>query len=328
MWRRADRDRYRIRGVVGPDKYHDAYPEAAAPGIDDNACTNVTAAWVLACALEVFDWLPAARRRELAERLGLDDGTLNRWEDISRRVYVPFHGGVISQFEGYGELAELDWDAYRSRYGGIRRPDRILESEGDTVNRYQASKQADTLMLGYLFRPAELRALFDRLGYRLNDEVWRRTVSYYLTHTSHGSTLSSLVHGWVLARERGPDAWRYCEEALLSDVANTQGGTTGEGIHLGAVAGTLDLVERSLAGLEAGPDGLRIDPTPLREMPRCTFTFCYHGHRDIRVRLLPVRLGIRVPRSRLTPPLRVCLPGERLVTVAAGEQRRFRLPVR
>ncbi|WP_392676485.1 glycoside hydrolase family 65 protein [Streptomyces sp. LN785] len=324
----ADRHRYRIRGVLGPDEYHDAYPEAAAPGIDDNAYTNVTAAWVLARALEVFDDLPAARRRELAEQLGLDDETLNRWDDISRRVYVPFHGDVISQFEGYGELAELDWDAYRSRYSDIRRLDRILESEGDTVNCYQASKQADTLMLGYLFRPAELQELFDRLGYRFDDEVWRTTVNYYLTRTSHGSTLSSLVHGWVLARRKGPDAWRYWEEALLSDVADIQGGTTGEGIHLGAMAGTLDLVERVVAGLEASPDGLRIDPVPLREVPRCSFTFCYRGHRDIRVQFLPGRLGIRVPHSRLNPPLPVCLPGERLVTVAAGEQRWFRLPVR
>ncbi|MFE6667256.1 glycoside hydrolase family 65 protein [Streptomyces sp. NPDC057697] len=322
----ADRGRYRILGVVGPDEYHDAYPGAAAPGIDDNAYTNVSAAWVLARALEVFGGLPGARRRELAERLGLDDGTLSLWEDMSRRLYVPFHGGVISQFEGYGELSELDWDAYRSRYGDIRRLDRILESEGDTVNRYQVSKQADTLMLGYLFRPAELRSLFGRLGYRLDDELWRATVDYYLARTCHGSTLSSLVHGWVLAREQGPDAWRYCEEALLSDVADVQGGTTGEGIHLGAMAGTLDLLERGITGLQTGPDGLRADPIPLREVPRCSFTFCYRGHRGIRVRLLPGRLGIRVPRSQqAAAPLTVCLPGERKVTVAAGEEHWFRL---
>ncbi|MFF4175704.1 glycoside hydrolase family 65 protein [Streptomyces sp. NPDC001750] len=318
--------RYRIRGVMGPDEYHDAYPGAAVPGIDDNAYTNVTAAWVLARAVETFEALPRTRRQELAARLGLDDETPARWDDMSRRVHVPFHEGVISQFEGYGDLAELDWAGYRARYHDIRRLDRILESEGDTVNRYQASKQADTLMLGHLFRPAELRALFDRLGYRLDDETWRATVRYYLARTSHGSTLSSLVHGWVLARERGRDAWRYCEEALLSDVADIQGGTTGEGIHLGAMGGTLDLVERGVVGLEAGPDGLCVDPMPLREMPRCAFTFCCRGHRDIRIRLLPGRLGIRVPRSRLAPPLSVRLAGERLVTVAAGEQHWFRLP--
>lgn len=125
--------------------------------MDDNAYTNVTAAWVLARALELLAGLPEPRRRELVERIGLRDGELALWEDVSRRLYVPFHAGVISQFHGYGELAELDWDALRRRYGDIRRLDRILEAEDDSVNRYQASKQADVLMLGYLFSPSELR---------------------------------------------------------------------------------------------------------------------------------------------------------------------------
>ncbi|UQW99817.1 glycosyl hydrolase family 65 protein [Streptomyces sp. RerS4] len=315
--------RYRIRGVLGPDEYHDAYPDAALPGIDDNAYTNVTAAWVLARGLDLIDDLPATRREELRSSLGLDRGALDRWEDVSRRLYVPFHAGVISQFEGYGELAELDWEAYRARYSDIRRLDRILEAEGDTVNRYQASKQADALMLGYLFRPADLRDLFGRLGYRLDDAVWRATVAYYLRRTSHGSTLSSLVHGWVLARQGGEDAWRYCEEALLSDVTDIQGGTTGEGIHLGAMAGTLDLVERALTGLEAGGEGLRIDPVPLREIPRLSFTFCYRGRHGIRIRVLPGRLGIMVPEGP-QGPLPLILPGERQVTVAPGEEHWFR----
>ncbi|WP_031002283.1 glycoside hydrolase family 65 protein [Streptomyces sp. NRRL F-5727] len=316
--------RYRIRGVVGPDEYHDAYPDATTPGIDDNAYTNVTAAWVLARGIDLLGELPDSRRTELAERLSLDDGEPDRWEDVSRRLHVPFHQGVVSQFEGYGHLAELDWDTYRARYGDIRRLDRILEAEGDTVNRYQASKQADTLMLGYLFRPDELAALFARLGYRLDDDVWRSTVAYHLSRTSHGSTLSSLVHGWVLARQKGADAWRYCEEALLADVADVQGGTTGEGIHLGAMAGTLDLVERGFTGLEAGPDGLRVAPVPLAQIPRFAFTLCFHGHRGVRVRMLPGRLAVRVPPST-QDPLIIVLPGERRFTVPPGQERWFRL---
>ncbi|MFE9634054.1 glycoside hydrolase family 65 protein [Streptomyces sp. NPDC006463] len=319
------RERYRIRGIAGPDEYHDAYPGAAAAGIDDNTYTNVTAAWALARGLELAAELPPSRRRQLEQQLGLTAEVLSRWEDVSRRLYVPFHGGVISQFEGYGDLAELNWDAYRSRYTDIRRLDRILESEGDTVNRYQASKQADTLMLGYLFRPAELHEIFAGLGYELDDDLWRATVSYYLQRTSHGSTLSSLVHGWVLARHKGPESWRYCEEALLGDVMDIQGGTTGEGVHLGAMAGTLDLIERGMVGLEAGPDGLRIDPAPLREVPRCTFTADCLGHRGIRIRLLPGRIGIAVPDSRIAQPLPLHLPGGRLTTVPAGGQYWFRL---
>ncbi|MFJ7960337.1 glycoside hydrolase family 65 protein [Streptomyces sp. NPDC096319] len=320
----AERGRYRLRGVVGPDEYHDAYPGATTPGVDDNAYTNATAAWVLARGLELLGELPDARREELTGTLSLDREELSRWEDVSRRLYVPFHQGVVSQFDGYGDLAELDWSHYRDRYGDIRRLDRILEAEGDTVNRYQASKQADTLMLGYLFRPAELRDLFARLGYALDDDLWRTTVAYYLRRTSHGSTLSSLVHGWVLTRQKGPQAWDHCREALLGDVADLQGGTTGEGIHLGAMAGTVDLVERGLTGLEAGPEGLRVAPVELRQIPRFAFTVCLAGHRGVRLRMLPGRLGVRVPRSARSP-LTVVLPDERRGTVAPGEERWFRL---
>ena len=95
-----------------------------------------------------------------------------------------------------------------ARYGDIRRLDRILEAEGDSVNRYQASKQADVLMLGYLFSPAELqRPLPPARATEPGRRTWRRTVDYYLRRTSHGSTLSGLVHGWVLARARRADAW-------------------------------------------------------------------------------------------------------------------------
>ncbi|MEW2582955.1 glycoside hydrolase family 65 protein [Streptomyces virginiae] len=320
----ADLGRYRIRRVVGPDEYHDAYPDAVTPGIDDNAYTNVTAAWVLARALDLYEELPAARRAELLAQLDCGADALEVWEDVSHRMYVPFHRDVISQFHGYGDLAELDWDKYRARYHDIRRLDRILEAEGDTPNRYQASKQADTLMLGYLYRPAELARLFARLGYVLDDELWARTVAYYLRRTCHGSTLSSLVHGWVLARQRGPDAWRYCQEALLSDIADVQGGTTGEGIHLGAMAGTLDLVERGITGLDPGIDGLRIDPVRFSEVPGSSFSLSYRGHRNIRLRFRPGRLGITVPPSRLGP-VPLVLPGNRQERVAAGQERWFRL---
>ncbi|MDN0199106.1 glycosyl hydrolase family 65 protein [Streptomyces sp. S.PNR 29] len=316
--------RYRIRGVVGPDEYHDSYPEAARPGLDDNAYTNVTAAWVLSRALDLARGMPAWRREELFERIELDSGELAKWEDVSRRLLVPFHRGVISQFDGYGDLAELDWDAYRARYDSIRRLDRILEAEGDTVNRYQASKQADVLMLGYLFSPTELRGLFRRLGHDLDDEVWRRTVDYYLRRTSHGSTLSGVVHAWVLARVRQAEAWQYCQEALEQDVADLQGGTTGEGVHLGAMAGTLDLVQRGLTGLETREDALRLDPVPLPALSAYGFSLRYRGHWGVGVRLQSGQLRIGIPDSEESP-VRLVLT-DRTVTIAPGETRTLPLP--
>ncbi|MFK0175095.1 glycoside hydrolase family 65 protein [Streptomyces xanthochromogenes] len=318
--------RYRIRGVVGPDEYHDAYPDAKEPGLDDNAYTNVTAAWVLARAVELLGTLPEPCRRELTERIGLDADTPSQWEEISRKLYVPFHSGVISQFEGYADLAPLDWDRYRTQYGDIRRLDRILEAEGDTVNRYQASKQADVLMLGYLFSPAELRALFTRLGHRLDEETWNRTVDHYLQRTSHGSTLSGLVHGWVLSRAKRSDAWSYVHEALRGDVADVQGGTTGEGIHLGAMAGTLDLVQRGLTGLETRGGSLRLDPVPLPELSEYGFTIRYQGHWGVRLQMRPGQLHVRVPASDRAP-IDIELP-DRTVSVAPGETCELALPER
>ncbi|GHF36357.1 glycoside hydrolase family 65 protein [Streptomyces griseosporeus] len=316
--------RHRIRGVVGPDEYHEAYPDATTPGLDDNAYTNVTAAWVLARTLEVLRALPEPRRRELAERTGLDDAELGQWDHISRTLYVPFHDGVISQFHGYGDLAELNWDDYRKRYDDIRRLDRILEAEGDTVNRYKASKQADALMLGYLFTPTELHALFGRLGYGLDAETWRRTVDYYLDRTSHGSTLSGLVHGWILARARRAEAWTFCHEALRGDIADVQGGTTGEGIHLGAMAGTLDLVQRGLTGLDTRAGALWLDPVPMPELSSYGFSIRYQNHWGIRLRLARGLLQITVPPSDL-PPIDVQL-SDRAVSIQPGETCRLLLP--
>ena len=154
-------DRYEIRRVMGPDEYHDAYPDATEPGLNNNAYTNVMAAWVLCRAKECFDLVPAFRRAELTQKLNLQQEELAKWDEISRKLVVAFHDdGIISQFEGYGDLEEFDWAGYRERYGDIQRLDRILEAEGDSPNRYKLSKQADVLMLFYLLSADELEGIF------------------------------------------------------------------------------------------------------------------------------------------------------------------------
>lgn len=146
----AQRDRYSINGVIGPDEFHSGYPDRPYDGVNNNAYTNVMAVWVILRATDALELMPLPNRLDLREKLGLTDDELANWDHVSRRMRVPFHDGVISQFDGYEQLAELDWDAYRQRYGNIQRLDRILEAESDDVNRYQASKQADVLMLLYL----------------------------------------------------------------------------------------------------------------------------------------------------------------------------------
>jgi trehalose/maltose hydrolase-like predicted phosphorylase len=199
-------------------------------------------------------------------------------------MYVPFHDGVISQFEGYGDLAELDWDRLRQQYGNIQRLDRILEAEQDDVNRYKASKQADALMLLYLLSADELRELLDRLGYRFAPEQVPEMVDYYLARTSHGSTLSGVVHTWVLARANRDRALEFFQQALTSDVSDIQGGTTSEGIHLAAMAGTVDLMQRCFTGLETRSDRIILSPHWPQSLGVLAIPIHYRGlHLHLRV---------------------------------------------
>jgi trehalose/maltose hydrolase-like predicted phosphorylase len=273
------RGRYEIRGVMGPDEFHEGYPGAAPLGVNNNAYTNVMAVWVLWRALDVLELLTKTRRAELVARLGLSTEEMARWDDISRRMYIPFHDdGIISQFEGYEELAELDWEAYRTRYDNIQRLELILEAESDSANRYKLSKQADVLMLFYLFSSEELSRLFARLGYRLEPDMIPRNVAYYDSRCSHGSTLSRVVSAWVLARSDRAKAVGYLTEALLSDIDDIQGGTAAEGVHLGAMAATVDLVLRACTGIEASGEVLRFNPRLPDRLEELNLSIRYRGH--------------------------------------------------
>jgi trehalose/maltose hydrolase-like predicted phosphorylase len=309
--------------VVGPDEFHTGYPDAPYDGIDDNAYTNVMAVWVLRRAAEALAALPAWRRTDLTESLGLRPEEPGEWETICGRMHVPFHDGVISQFEGYGELEELDWERYRREHGDIRRLDRILEAEGRSVMAYQVSKQADVLMLLYLLSPAEVCGLLRGLGYDADDDLLRRTVRYYLDRTSHGSTLSALVHAWGLATLDHGQALRFLDQTLRSDTgeAGMHGGTTAEGIHLAAMAGSVDLLQRRFTGLEIdGDEALRFAPAWPRELGELTMTLRYRHHR------LTVRVSADTVDVRSDPgvaaPVRLCC-GRRTALLHPGDSVAF-----
>ena len=315
--------RYEILGVIGPDEFQTGYPEAERPGLNNHAYTNVMAVWVLWRALEMLKILPAERGRELRERLSLEDRELDHWEEVSCKMRLAFHGdGIISQFEGYEALQEFDWAAYREKYGDIHRLDRILEAEEDTPNRYKAAKQADVLMLFYLFSAEELAELFERLGYPFEYETIPRNVDYYSRRNSHGSTLSRVVHAWVLSRSDRPRSWQLFKEALESDVADIQGGTTPEGIHLGAMAGTVDLIQRGYTGTVTRGDVLWLNPCIPDELAQLDMTLRYRGH-TLDLKMTQAALEVHARESNATP-IQVGLK-ETVHELKAGETKRFTL---
>ena len=268
-------------------------------------CFDVMAVWVLDRALEILQVLPEDIHHQIREKLDLGDKELDRWRDITRRMRIPFHAdGIISQFEGYERLEEFDWEGYREKYGDIQRLDRILEAEGDTPNRYRLSKQADVLMLFYLFSAEELKEIFEGLGYTLAHETIPKNIDYYIRRTAHGSTLSRVVHSWVLARQDRERSWKLFNEALFSDLTDIQGGTTPEGIHLGAMAGTVDQVQRCFTGIVTRNDVLWLNPALPAELSKLRLQLRYRGYflridvccdhvtvTSLRNKEYPIRLG-------------------------------------
>jgi alpha,alpha-trehalase len=103
-------------------------------------------------------------------------------------------------------------------------------------------------------------------------------VDYYLQRTTNGSSLSWVIHAWVAARRDREHSWQLFNEALKTDVADIQGGTTPEGIHLAAMASCIDLVQRCYPGLETHGRVLHFNPRFPDGLKQIQMRLHYRGH--------------------------------------------------
>ena len=104
--------RRHIRGVIGPDEYHE--------NIDDNAFTNVMARWNIARGIEMAELLRARwpeRWSELSARLALEPAELAAVAAGGRHAGDGYDAatGLIEQFAGYHRLQEVDLTQYAHR---------------------------------------------------------------------------------------------------------------------------------------------------------------------------------------------------------------------
>jgi trehalose/maltose hydrolase-like predicted phosphorylase len=131
-----------------------------------------------------------------------------------------------------------------------------------------------------------------------------------------------VVQAWVLARSDRPRSAQLFEQALRSDVADIQQGTTAEGIHLGAMAGTVDLVQRVWTGIEIKADELRLNPELPHDIARLDMRVRYRGH-SLDLRLTRESLTIR-GHAGAAAPISLCVDG-RSCEFVSGTTRVFQL---
>jgi beta-phosphoglucomutase family hydrolase len=269
--------RYHIPKVMGPDEFHEKLPGSGEGGLRDNAYTNIMLSWLFTRISEFILSIEEGSRKTLLKRLGFRESELRQWVEISTKLNLNISPeGIIEQFDGYFNLKELDWNAYRKKYGDIHRLDRILKAEGKSPDDYKVSKQADLLMAYFNLGVDEFNRIISRMGYMLPPGSFERNFDYYIQRTSHGSTLSRLVHSNLSYLMGQHDSgWQMYMEALKSDLEDIQGGTTGEGIHCGVMAGTVYSALTLFGGLELHTDYPSICPQlpPFWKSMEYNFTF-------------------------------------------------------
>ena len=287
--------RYSIDKVMGPDEFHEKYPGAKDGGLKDNAYTNIMVAWMLGKAQEIIKNSDEDALDRVFSKIGMQSAEPESWDDIAQNLHLEISvEGIISQYEGYLDLKELDWDHYREKYGNIYRMDRILKAEGKSADEYKVSKQADTLMTFYNLEKEEVDDILSKMGYDMPGDYVEKNLRYYLGRTSHGSTLSRVVHAW-LANMIGDKklSWDLYMDALQSDFKDVQGGTTGEGIHAGVMAGTVWIALKAYAGLDLSGDIPAFSPNLPDHWRSVSFGFTFQDdeyeceifHNKIRIRI-------------------------------------------
>ncbi|MFO7658359.1 MAG: glycosyl hydrolase family 65 protein, partial [Bacteroidales bacterium] len=304
------RDRFEIRGVMGPDEYHTSYPDSDSPGLNNNAYTNFMAVWVVQCALDLLELFDNEYVEVLFDKTGVTANDIDLWKKLTSKMFIPFNkDGIIMQFEGFDKLKELDWHKYRKEHGEVMRLDRILEKEDDSPNYYRANKQADVIMLFYLFSSDSLADIFKQLGYTFRPRLIPENIAYYQKITSHGSTLSKVVYSWVLARSDRKRSWNNFRKALLSDMEDVQGGTTPEGIHLGAMAGTVDIIQRCYTGLEIRNEVLWLNPRLPEEVQEIRLQIRYRSH-WIKLHINHKKITVEFDQGWLKQPIEINVKGK------------------
>lgn len=274
----GDDKKYHISGVMGPDEYHEKLPSSKEYGLKDNAYTNIMVVWLLEKTHNLKNIISKQKYSSLIKKLGINNAELKKWEDIQNKMFVPIKNSLIEQFDGYMSLKELDFHKLRDKYKNIKRVDRLLKAQSDNPDNYKVAKQADTLMTFFLLRPIEVKNILLKLGYDLGDEIQmlKKHYDYYEKRTSHDSTLSMVVHSIISKLFADKEiVWDWFLEALISDVKDTQGGTTQEGIHAGVMAGTIDIFYRNFAGISFENEILNINPNLPEHWKNISFKLTY-----------------------------------------------------
>src|SRR3712207_3589176 len=107
----------------------------------------------------------------------------------------------------------------------------------------------------------------------------------------------------------------------MRKVGDVQGGTTQEGIHMGVMAGTLDLIQRGYMGSEIRDGVLYFDPKPVGNLDGLSFPMRFRGM-PLEVKLEGGKLTVAAQSDGFSRPVKVGV-GDTVKEIRAGERYTF-----
>jgi trehalose/maltose hydrolase-like predicted phosphorylase len=249
---------YHVRHVIGPDEYHE--------DVDDNAFTNLMAAWNLRRAAEIANLLEnrwSDRWSDLRDRLHLTASEVTLWPKLADVMATGFNSEslLFEQFTGYFSKEQIDSSKFEPRSASV---DVILGH--DRVQQTNIVKQADVLMAIYL--------LWDEL----RPDVRKANFLYYEPRTAHGSSLSPSIHALLAARLGEMElAQRYLQQSAEIDLSNNMGNAVG-GIHAAAIGGLWQAAVFGFAGLQRCSETVMLSPKLLSHWRQLSFPLQWRNH--------------------------------------------------
>ncbi|MQS75959.1 glycoside hydrolase family 65 protein [Companilactobacillus halodurans] len=269
-----NQDRYEINDVIGPDEYKEH--------VDNNAYTNYTARWCLQKAIKVYN-LIKTDYPNLYEKLDTKlDLTKNYadWLVKVNKIYLPQPNadGVIPENDQYLDKKIIDVSRYQvnNQLSSIFKDYNLSQ-----INEMQITKQADVLLLIYLF------------GDLFSDEVKQSNWDYYEPKTTHDSSLSLSTHS-ILASDLNLDdsAYKFYERACETDLG-IHAGKAAQGLHMAACGGVWNMTVEGFGGVRIENGKLKIEPHLPLAWDGLEYQITWHGS-ALKVKINNDKLAVEV----------------------------------
>ncbi|WP_375088253.1 glycoside hydrolase family 65 protein [Peribacillus sp. RS7] len=236
-----------IKDVIGPDEYTEH--------VDNNAFTNYMAWHNVELALFFMD------------KYGDSDGLLmERGQEFLKRLYLPKANDhkIIPQDDTFLSKPEIDLSRYKESQGsqGI-----LMDFSRQEVNEMQILKQADVVMLLYLFPE-----LFP-------SDVISENLHYYEEHTIHDSSLSKAIHAIVAARAGELEkSYEFFHEASLIDLGPNPL-SSDEGLHAASLGAIWMATMFGFANISIKDHRLSLKPNMPSDWSELAFPLIFRGSR-------------------------------------------------